>query len=69
MVCKSKILGFTFICRDCESFYCEKCYQALIQLENACWACDKPFDTSKPSVPFKKEEDIKEEIETIKQKK
>ena len=63
LVCKGKVLGFNnFICYECEIFYCEKCARALIEIENACWACGAPFDKSKPVNPFKKEEEI-EEIE------
>jgi hypothetical protein len=48
LVCKGKVVGHTFICRECEAFYCEKCYSALTNLENACWACDNALDESKP---------------------
>jgi len=46
-----------FICKDCGAFYCEKCTHALINLENACWVCDTPFDKSKPVKPYKREEE------------
>ena len=55
VVCKGKILGMNFICRGCEIFYCEKCYNALVNLENACWACDMALDESNPVKPFGKE--------------
>jgi len=55
VVCKGKILGMNFICRGCEIFYCQKCYSALVNLENACWACDMALDESKPVKPFGKE--------------
>ncbi len=57
LVCKGKVLGITFICPKCETFYCEKCSKALIDLENACWACNAPIDKSKPSKPYKEEEE------------
>jgi hypothetical protein len=60
LVCKSKIIGFSFIC-ECKALYCEKCARALINLENACWVCNSPFDKSKPSKSFegKEEEELK----------
>ena len=48
LVCKGKIIGFTYICINCEAMYCGKCAKALIQIENSCWACDSPLDKSKP---------------------
>ncbi len=61
LVCKGKVLGFNnFICYKCEIFYCKKCAQALIDLENACWVCNEPFDDSKPSKPYRDEKiDVK----------
>jgi len=63
LVCKGKIFKFNYMCPDCESFYCEKCYNALVEIENACWACNTALDESKPSKPFKqkKEEVVVEE--------
>jgi len=58
LVCKGKVLSFSFICPECETFYCEKCAKAIIGLENACWACNKPLDESKPFKPYKKQEII-----------
>ncbi len=59
LVCKGKVLGITFICRDCEAFYCEKCYQAIINIGNACWACNSALDESKPvRLPEKKETEL-----------
>ena len=55
VVCKGKIIGMNFICRGCEIFYCQKFYNALVNLENACWACDMALDESKPVKPFRKE--------------
>jgi len=62
LICKGKKLGFTYICPECEAFYCVKCAQALSDLENACWVCNLPVDKSKPSEPFKKEG---EEVEIV----
>jgi hypothetical protein len=68
LVCKGSIGGFSFICNDCGTFYCQNCANSLITLENACWVCNTPIDPSKPSKPYEKEkEDLKvtisEEIE------
>lgn len=58
LVCKGKLARYNiYICPDCDTFYCEKCAQALETMENACWVCNTPFDKSKPSKPFKKEEE------------
>ena len=63
LVCKGKVLGISFICPKCESFYCIKCSEALSNLENSCWICNNPFDNSKPSIPYmRKEEDLKLKI-------
>lgn len=60
MVCKSKATGFNiFVCPKCDSLYCQNCAKTLSDMENACWSCNKPFDESKPSTPFKKEEEDK----------
>lgn len=59
LVCKKKILKFTYICPKCEIFYCSDCGQALANLENVCWVCNTPIDESKPSKPFDIEEDGK----------
>ncbi|MEE9377735.1 MAG: pyridoxamine 5'-phosphate oxidase family protein [Candidatus Lokiarchaeia archaeon] len=66
LVCKKKILKFTYICPECEIFYCMNCSQALVNLENVCWVCNTPIDESKPSKPFDIEED---EIKAKKSKK
>lgn len=63
LVCKGKVLGISFICPKCESFYCINCSETLSNLENSCWFCNNPFDNSKPSMPYlKKEEDLKLKI-------
>lgn len=48
LVCKGRISGMNFVCRSCEAFYCEKCYVALTNLENACWACESALDSTRP---------------------
>jgi hypothetical protein len=48
LVCKGNIAGINFVCFECGTLYCNKCYNALINLENACWACDNALDESTP---------------------
>ncbi|MFX0021189.1 MAG: hypothetical protein ACFE9S_02615 [Candidatus Hermodarchaeota archaeon] len=43
LVCKNKISGLSYICPNCEAWYCLKCCDALIELKNACWGCETPF--------------------------
>lgn len=51
------------MCPNCEVFYCKKCALSLSELENICWACNKPLDESKPVKSYKKdEEEIKLEM-------
>ena len=57
LVCKGKALGFNiFVCSHCDALYCKNCASQLTDLENVCWACNRPIDKSKPSTPFKEEE-------------
>ncbi len=42
---------------SCNALYCRHCAQALIKMENECWACDIPIDPSKPVIHYKKEEE------------
>jgi hypothetical protein len=58
LVCKGKVLSFSFICPSCETFYCENCARAIMNLENSCWACDRPLDPSRPHTPYKKKEKV-----------
>lgn len=60
LVCKGEVLGYSFICQ-CDAVYCQKCAQALIDLENVCWVCNNPLDISKPSKPYKEEKGKKKE--------
>jgi len=48
LVCKGTAEGFTFICPACGALYCQKCAQALTNLENVCWVCYGPIDPTKP---------------------
>ncbi len=48
LVCKGSAEGFNvYVCPTCNSFYCKACAQAVINLENQCWSCNSPIDTSK----------------------
>ena len=72
LVCKDKVGGFNkfiFICIKCKALYCENCARTLSDLENACWVCNEPIDESKPSTPFKKDEEIELETSEKPQKK
>ena len=55
LVCKGKLRKFKVFLCDCDALYCHKCAEALVKLENACWACGEPIDDTKPTKPFKKE--------------
>ncbi|TFF89713.1 MAG: hypothetical protein EU548_06720 [Promethearchaeota archaeon] len=48
VVHKGAIKGFTFVCPECGTFYCSRCYDAVKSIENACWSCGKPLDPTKP---------------------
>lgn len=48
MVHKGPIRGFIFVCPECGTFYCNRCYEAVEKLENACWSYGNALDTSKP---------------------
>jgi hypothetical protein len=47
LVCKNKISGLSYICPNCEAWYCLKCCDALIELKDACWGCETPFIKNK----------------------
>jgi len=57
LVCKGQVLRYSYICPNCKALYCANCARSLSDLENVCWVCDTPFDESKPSKPFKKEDE------------
>ncbi len=56
IVCKGEVLGFSYICK-CNAIYCENCARALSDLENVCWVCNTPIDSSKPVKSFFLDED------------
>lgn len=59
LVCKRDVLKFDIFLCGCGTYYCKKCTQALLTLENMCWACDAPLDELKPMTPFKIEDKTK----------
>lgn len=48
LVCKGKLTRLMFICPSCGAFYCIKCANSLVNIENACWVCENPIDETKP---------------------
>ncbi|MFX1358700.1 MAG: hypothetical protein ACFE8T_00015 [Promethearchaeota archaeon] len=44
LVCKNEISGLTYVCPNCDAWYCIKCSKALTELENVCWGCGKPIN-------------------------
>jgi hypothetical protein len=56
LVCKTSLADQIYLCAECGSFYCIKCSEAISDLENACWVCNRPFDTTKPTKSFELEE-------------
>ncbi len=68
LVCKGGAEGFNiYVCPTCDSHYCKACTLAVIDLENQCWSCNSPIDTSKPVKPYKPEIEI--EVVDIKESK
>jgi hypothetical protein len=65
LICKGKISRLSYICPGCYALYCVKCSEGMVNLENACWVCNEPFDESKPSTPFKIKEDIREDVSKV----
>ncbi|MFX1572678.1 MAG: hypothetical protein ACFFB0_08015 [Promethearchaeota archaeon] len=58
LVCRGEVLRFSYIC-ECGAIYCENCARELTNLENICWVCDAPIDSSKPIKPYKEEGIVK----------
>jgi parallel beta-helix repeat protein len=58
LVHKGVTEGISYICPGCGAYYCFKCYEAVKDLENACWSCGHPLDPQKPVKELKKEEKI-----------
>jgi len=58
LVCLGDIEGFeNYICPKCDSIYCKKCAEALIEIENMCWSCESPIDKAKPVKILKQDEE------------
>jgi len=47
LVHKGPIEAFAFICPGCGSFYCQKCLEAIKEIDNSCWSCKAPLDPTK----------------------
>ncbi len=70
LVCKGRLVRAMYICPECSTFYCNKCSDALTNLENACWVCGTAIDESKPVKPFEPEiKEKKEKADKLKQQK
>lgn len=48
LVHKGPIEGYSFICPDCGTFYCMKCVQAIVTIDNTCWSCENVIDAEMP---------------------
>jgi len=68
LVCKGTLSRVMYTCPTCDAMYCIICFEALSNLENACWVCETPFDESKP-VKLAGKEKERIEIEDIDKKK
>ena len=70
LVCKGSAEGFNvYICPHCKTVYCKTCTQAVIELENQCWSCNSPIDSSKPVKPYKPVKEVGDTKESKKPKK
>ena len=65
LVHKGPSEGIIYVCPECSAVYCFNCYEAIREIENACWSCNHPMDPSKPPkrAPKEQEIDIIPEIE------
>ena len=68
LVHKGPIRGYSFICPECGAFYCIKCVDAIIVIENACWSCESPLDQNQPIKQLDEGILIEEEIHKSKRK-
>ena len=72
LVHKGPIQGFSFVCPECGSFYCQKCVMALMSIDNECWSCQHQLDAEMPKPDHTSEDDVmieKEERDFDKQRK
>lgn len=58
LVHKGPIQGFSFICPECGTFYCQKCVYAISAIDNECWSCGELIDPDSDVIPEKKYDDI-----------
>jgi len=66
LVCKGSAGGFNiYVCPKCNSIYCKKCTQAVIELENTCWSCNSPIDETRPLKPLELEKEDEVEIKKM----
>jgi len=64
LVHKGPVEGLSYICPECNAYYCVKCYNAIKEAENECWSCRIALDASRPKPKREiKEEDSKPEME------
>ncbi len=49
LIHKGPITGYTFVCPHCGTYYCTNCKNALEDLDNICWACNKSLIQFKPT--------------------
>ena len=56
IVHKGPIEGYSFICPTCGAFYCQKCLEAIKDIENTCWSCNEALDSSIPTKTIKEKE-------------
>jgi hypothetical protein len=69
LVHRGDIKGYSYICYSCGAFYCAACVEAVKEIENACWSCQSPIDSSMPALTEGREKsDTKEEIDIHKVK-
>ncbi len=62
-----EVFAFSYNCK-CGVNYCENCARAVSDLENVFWDCNVPIDYSKPSQPYKEEEELMKVQEEAKKK-
>lgn len=63
IVHRGPIGGYNYICPECGTYYCIKCLDAIIDIENSCWSCKKPLDPSKAIKSNGDKDDLKTIIE------
>ncbi len=46
VVHKGVITGFSYTCKNCGTVYCMECIKHLVNIQETCWTCKQPLDTS-----------------------